>query len=877
MPIIRSSRAAVAALLMSSFAATFGVATLASPPASTAATAAPTTFTATNTGVQTWTVPDGITIVTLTAAGGSGSDGTTGSSGAVGGAGGKGGTVVETVDVKPGDVLQIYPGGSGDHPTYGDSSFAGGFSSYYSNAGGQGGGATTVRLNGTLVAVAGGGGGGGGGSRLAGLGWAGGAGGDGGGFWGTAGDGYGAGDSGHGPAYGTGVGGQGGAEQVYSPAGAGGGGGGGYNPNTGSGGGRGGSGGNYPGGGGGGGAGGTSWGASAGATYGVARVYGEGFVSIQTRVRHSITTSADPAPQSAPATLTDTLTSLIPDGPVPTGAVTWSLLDVATGQTTNSTTVAVVNGRSSWTLPSGLEAGTAYVVAVYNGDSNFSPTTLYGYAQGVVADQYSWLTRGLLDFGQVVSGTPATATFTATNDGNIPESAVVKLFDPRFQVTNNGCVDVLPGDTCSVTVTLSSPTAGYVDSYGYFGNESFVYTLELHAKSVDPSFIAQPSSLAFGSVVVGNTAKLRVDVVNGLIGQTVFTSIDDDSFGITRPACEGMAANGTCALYITYSPTTLGVDDATLTLTSNYGTTVSVPITATAVRADYSLAVPPSVDLGSITVGATALRTIQITNVGNSANVVSVATDASTPASVSVDSTDCGSLAPGLSCDVVLQFAPSSAGSISGHLLVSNLAGQQYPIALVGSGVAPMPPSVAITPSPLAFGSTVLGVPVTKTVTVTNTGAVAVQVAAASFDSSSFAVSSLGTCTALLAPAGKCSFSAVFTPRASGSASAQLSVRLATGQIATVNASGTGVIAIPKVTRISPTSGPAAGGTTVTITGTNLRAGTSVLFGTTSVAATCTATQCKAVSPRGSGRVHVRVVTPSGTSAAVTADRYTYR
>ncbi|MCU1361365.1 MAG: phospholipase, partial [Ilumatobacteraceae bacterium] len=368
------------------------------------------------------------------------------------------------------------------------------------------------------------------------------------------------------------------------------------------------------------------------------------------------------------------------------------------------------------------------------------------------------------------------------------------------------------------------------------------------------------------------------DVANGPVGQSVFTSIDAKPFSITRQVCDSVPANGTCALFITYAPTVPGVDNTTLTLTSDFGTTVSLPITATAVAADYSLAVPASVDLGSVNVGAIALRTIQITNVGNSANVISVARDATTPASVSVVSTTCGSKAPGLSCDVVLQFAPSSAGPISGRLVASNLAGQQYPIALVGAGiVVSTPPSIAIAPSPLAFGSTALGVPVTKTVTVTNTGAVAVQVAAASFDSTSFAVSSLGTCTALLAPAGKCAIPAVFTPRAGGSVSAKLSVRLATGQLATANATATGVIAIPKVTRISPTSGPAAGGTTVTITGTNLRPGTSVLFGTTSVAATCTATQCKAVSPRGSGRVHVRVVTPSGTSAAVNADRYTYR
>jgi Ricin-type beta-trefoil lectin domain/IPT/TIG domain len=80
----------------------------------------------------------------------------------------------------------------------------------------------------------------------------------------------------------------------------------------------------------------------------------------------------------------------------------------------------------------------------------------------------------------------------------------------------------------------------------------------------------------------------------------------------------------------------------------------------------------------------------------------------------------------------------------------------------------------------------------------------------------------------------------------------------------------------PVVTGISPASGPAGGGTPVTVTGSNLTSGT-VAFG--SKAATdvsCGASSCTATSPAGTGTVDVEVTTAGGTSAATSADQFTY-
>jgi hypothetical protein len=86
-------------------------------------------------------------------------------------------------------------------------------------------------------------------------------------------------------------------------------------------------------------------------------------------------------------------------------------------------------------------------------------------------------------------------------------------------------------------------------------------------------------------------------------------------------------------------------------------------------------------------------------------------------------------------------------------------------------------------------------------------------------------------------------------------------------------------VAAPAVTELSPVTGPAAGGTTVTINGTGFTGATKVSFGPDAATGVTvvSATQITAASPaHAAGQVNVKVTTPAGTSPAVTGDQYTY-
>jgi len=85
-------------------------------------------------------------------------------------------------------------------------------------------------------------------------------------------------------------------------------------------------------------------------------------------------------------------------------------------------------------------------------------------------------------------------------------------------------------------------------------------------------------------------------------------------------------------------------------------------------------------------------------------------------------------------------------------------------------------------------------------------------------------------------------------------------------------------VATPTVTSISPSTGPAAGGTLVALTGTGFTNAMVVGFGATQASsiAVLSDTSLVAVSPTGTGNVNITVVAPGGISAVVPAAQFAY-
>jgi hypothetical protein len=181
------------------------------------------------------------------------------------------------------------------------------------------------------------------------------------------------------------------------------------------------------------------------------------------------------------------------------------------------------------------------------------------------------------------------------------------------------------------------------------------------------------------------------------------------------------------------------------------------------------------------------------------------------------------------------------------------------------------------------FGSqaVVIGT-VVRTFTVSNTGTLALNlsgtpmVSVSGTDAADFTVTLDPTTP--VATSGSTTFQITFDPSAAGTRTATVSI---TNDDLNENPfdfsiQGTGV-PLPTVTSVSPSSGPTAGGTSVTITGTNFTGATSVTFGGTAAASFTvdSSTQITATTPAGSaGTASVLVTTPGGTNVANTLFTY---
>lgn len=81
---------------------------------------------------------------------------------------------------------------------------------------------------------------------------------------------------------------------------------------------------------------------------------------------------------------------------------------------------------------------------------------------------------------------------------------------------------------------------------------------------------------------------------------------------------------------------------------------------------------------------------------------------------------------------------------------------------------------------------------------------------------------------------------------------------------------------LPAITALTPSSGPEAGGTSVTITGSDLSGATSVTFGGVEADFELVDATIVAVSPAGTGSVDVLVTTPAGPSSATGGSKFSY-
>ncbi|MEO8972891.1 MAG: N,N-dimethylformamidase beta subunit family domain-containing protein [Ktedonobacteraceae bacterium] len=217
---------------------------------------------------------------------------------------------------------------------------------------------------------------------------------------------------------------------------------------------------------------------------------------------------------------------------------------------------------------------------------------------------------------------------------------------------------------------------------------------------VIPSVNISPLNVSFGNQNVGTTSAAQtVRLFNSgtsalSISSIGLTGTNSGDFAQTNNCPGSLAANASCNVSVTFTPTNSGSRTANLTFTdggpgspqnvalSGNGTT-TIPIVSLS---------PTSVSFGNQNVGTTsATATVKLTNTGTVPLIISSIAVTGTNAGDFAQTNNCpGSLASNVSCTITTTFTPTATGSRSANVtFTDNAADSPENAALSGTGTSP--------------------------------------------------------------------------------------------------------------------------------------------------------------------------------------------
>ena len=427
-----------------------------------------------------------------------------------------------------------------------------------------------------------------------------------------------------------------------------------------------------------------------------------------------------------------------------------------------------------------------------------------------------------LAFGSVnvgTAGTTQTATLSNTGTAALTLGSLT-TGSTEFTITGGTCVAgglIAPAGSCTVLAGFTPSAAGarsasLVVTHNASGGQSST-ALSGTGVALSPVIGVSPTTLSFSQTIAAASAAQTVTVSNSgnaplMIGSLAFAGAQAGEFqiatGTTCTAGGSVAANASCLVRLTFTPSVAGARSASLSITHNAtGSPSNVTLngTGTATAQPAISLNAAALSFSSQTLGSTsAAQIVTVSNSGAASLTFTGETLTGTAASDFTRSGTCtatGTLTAGASCTVGFTFTPGAIGARSATLtLASTASNGSAVLSLGGTGAAVPTPSVGLAPGSLAFGNQTTSVASTaRTVTLSNSGSGALTLASVTA-TNGFGVTH--NCGSSVAAGTSCTLSVTFTPAAAGTAAGTLSVASnAAGSPHAVSLTGAGVTASP--------------------------------------------------------------------------------
>ncbi len=512
-----------------------------------------------------------------------------------------------------------------------------------------------------------------------------------------------------------------------------------------------------------------------------------------TTVPTMLSISAPSVPYKTQATVTVTATS---GSGTPTGSITL-MVDGGT-----KLTAALSNGVATFKLAAGVGGGTHTLTAVYPATGIFAANTATGSL--IITPIAPTVSLTGLPQGTYarLPGTGGAYSVTATTNAStqaVFSGSGVCTVSPLATNVADVIINIGPqpaSGNCTVTATWAAD-ANYTSA-------SITQTVGVGLTITTTGVVASPNPSVVGSPVLFTVtlAAASIPVAPTPLTGTVqvFSSGGDPSCTATLQSTGPLTASGSCSI------TFLTPGNRTITAYSAANSAlyeVSNGAVQQSVQSESTVGLyPTSLSFSSLNQGVVTGQTVTLTNNGSAPLTISnpyVTPVGTGNANNFIAVNLCPvSLAVGQTCSFYVTFAATSATSPQNATLqiVDNAPNSPQSVPLTATVIAP---ELSLSPSPVAFGSKVIGSTTPTTVTITNNRTSPVYLWNISFTGAyASQFSQTNSCPRPLAAGASCTVTVTFGPTQAGAWSSYLTVLDSTSQaFHQVPVTGTGTAPAP--------------------------------------------------------------------------------
>ena len=348
----------------------------------------------------------------------------------------------------------------------------------------------------------------------------------------------------------------------------------------------------------------------------------------------------------------------------------------------------------------GAASGTLTINSTASNTTLTVPLSGTGIAQGQLGSNPT-----SFSFGNIQIGTSKSLTGTLTNSGGTSLTiSAATASGSGFSLSGLSLpLTLTAGQSTSFTV-LFSPTAsgaasGSVSITSNGSNPNL--SIPLSGTGVTQGTLtANPTSLAFGSVQVGNSTNLSETLTN-IGGSSVTISQVSSSAaafsisGLNLPLA--LTANQSVTFTVTFTPTSAGAASGSLSVASNASNSqLNIALSGTGTATGTLAVSPTSLSFGNVTVGSSSALNGALTASGASVTVSSAGLNNNefVLSGISLPAT----LTAGQSATFTVTFTPQTSGATSASLSFSSNASNSPAVqSMTGTGTAPTQHTVDLT------------------------------------------------------------------------------------------------------------------------------------------------------------------------------------